>query len=328
MLSPLIVAPLLLAAVLILSGLAKLREPQAARDAFTSLRLPAALGRSAAPVVLPWAELALAAALVLLPGWPALLASILGLVLMAVYAGVIARALGFEHPVDCSCFGKLGTGRVTPRTLVRNLLLVAAAALAVLDAARTDAAVVSRLVDADSRTWGWLAMCALTGLLAWLILDRGAEPAEPAVLSVVEADDDYIRLPIPHGVLERPDGTSIPLRHFARERARVLLFLNESCGPCVRAQRLLAPFAAENPEIGAHGIYREWANRDIVPADVEWLIDKHGEIASALNVHGTPGGILLGADGLVAGGPVYGEEAISEFLQEISEELSQQRTIA
>ena len=45
---------------------------------------------------------------------------ILGLVLMAAYAGVIARALGFEHPVDCSCFGKLGTGRVTPRVTCQS----------------------------------------------------------------------------------------------------------------------------------------------------------------------------------------------------------------
>ena len=42
---------------------------------------------------------------------------------------------------------------------------------------------------------------------------------------------------------------------------------------------------------------------------------------AALAVGASPGAVLLGADGLTAGGPVNGIEAIEEFVQQIAEQL-------
>ena len=235
--SPLILATLLTAAVLLLSGVAKLREPQATRDAFSSLRLPGALARLGAPAVLPWAELALAAGLLLLPGAPA----------------------------------------------------------------------------------GWLGMSAIAAVLAAIIFDRGGDA--DTVEHEFDGDDEYVRLPIPYGSLEKPDGQMVSLKTMVTTQARLLAFLNESCGPCVRAQTFLAPFAEANPEVGVVGIYREWANRDAIPQDVDWYIDNEGSLMQAFGVHGTPAAILLGADGLTAGGPVRGED-------DIAAELAEQRAAA
>ena len=324
--SPLILATLLTAAVLLLSGVAKLREPQATRDAFSSLRLPGALARLGAPAVLPWAELALAAGLLLLPGAPAVVVAVIVVLLMLTYAALIARALGFPEPVDCSCFGTLGAGRVTRLTLTRNILLVMTSGLATLDLARADGSVVQRLVGADRHTWEWLGMSAIAAVLAAIIFDRGGE--SETVDQALDGDDEYVRLPIPYGSLEKPDGQMVSLKTMVTTQARLLAFLNESCGPCVRAQTFLAPFAEANPEVGVVGIYREWANRDAIPQDVDWYIDNEGSLMQAFGVHGTPAAILLGADGLTAGGPVRGEEAIQQFLDDIAAELAEQRAAA
>ena len=74
---PFLVTPLVLcAAVLLVSGVAKLREPQATRDAFVALRLPRRLADSPAPALLPWGELALGVLLLVGVGWVLLLATV------------------------------------------------------------------------------------------------------------------------------------------------------------------------------------------------------------------------------------------------------------
>ena len=48
--------------------------------------------------------------------------------------------------------------------------------------------------------------------------------------------------------------------------------------------------------------------------------DPHGVTRDAFGV-GTPASVLLGTDGELAGGPVAGEEAIVEFVEEIAQHL-------
>ena len=44
---------------------------------------------------------------------------------------------------------------------------------------------------------------------------------------------------------------------------------------------------------------------------------------NALNMPGTLSAVLLGADGLIAGGPVNGNEEIERFVEEIAEALAE-----
>lgn len=119
-----LVAVLLLAGVLAVAGVAKLRDPAP----FT--RTVAALAPAGAVPVLvravPVAELAVAGLLLALPAVGAALA----LAALIAFIGVLATALRQDEPVSCGCFGSAGDDPVTAADLVRNALLVAAAAVA------------------------------------------------------------------------------------------------------------------------------------------------------------------------------------------------------
>ena len=65
-----LVVVLTLSAVLLTSGVAKLRDRRATRDAFDALRVPALLPADASATALPWVEVALAGLLLVAPdGW-------------------------------------------------------------------------------------------------------------------------------------------------------------------------------------------------------------------------------------------------------------------
>lgn len=116
-------AALLLAGVFAVAGIAKLRRRAATAATFRALRLPAA---GPAAVAVPVAELAVAGLLLALPAVGAALA----LAALIAFIGVLATALRRDEPVSCGCFGSAGDDPVTAADLVRNALLVAAAAVA------------------------------------------------------------------------------------------------------------------------------------------------------------------------------------------------------
>ena len=106
-----LIVVLTLVTVLVVSGAAKLRDRRATRDAFDALRVPGFVPADGAATALPWAELLLAALVLLAPaGWLVPVAGAL-LALMLAYTWIIARALGFEEPVTCSCFLFQSTNR-------------------------------------------------------------------------------------------------------------------------------------------------------------------------------------------------------------------------
>jgi len=115
---------LLLAAVFAWAGLAKAGRRRETATSFTAFGLPAV--RTLALIV-PLAEVAVAAALVAVPPVGASAA----LALLAVFTAVIIRALATGVTVPCACFGSSETGRaVSSLDLVRNAFLAAAAVLA------------------------------------------------------------------------------------------------------------------------------------------------------------------------------------------------------
>ena len=50
--------------------------------------------------------------------------------------------------------------------------------------------------------------------------------------------------------------------------------------------------------------------------------DHVGLVQSALDLSGSPSAVLLGADGLLAGGPVHGLEEIEAFVTDIADQLA------
>ncbi len=308
---------LTLSVVLAVSAGAKLRDPVALEDAFVSLRVPSSVPRRLTSRVLPWVEAALAALLVVAPS--ALLVGVAGLVagLLASYTGLIARALTFAEPVDCACFGALGTQAVGRVTLARNLLLLALAAVAAWTGLSGGSALeaVTELQRAD---WWTLAAALAAVVVAVTILAR--PPGEP-VTSTREPALDYERRPIPYGVLTMPDGASVTLTELASTQARLLVVLNPHCGPCVRTAEKLDAWADRlGPSVGVVAVHSE-TGVDLPHGRVLTAVEPERNVRRIFSV-GAPGAVLLGADGLMAGGPVAGEKDVAAFVDEVMLELT------
>jgi uncharacterized membrane protein YphA (DoxX/SURF4 family) len=121
-------AALVLAGVFAWAGVAKLRRHAATRDSFRGLGLPAPAVLSR---VVPLAELAVAAGLLLAPA----LAAWVALALLLAFTIVIGRAIVRGSAVACACFGASSTGAdderpVSVLELVRNAGLGALAIVA------------------------------------------------------------------------------------------------------------------------------------------------------------------------------------------------------
>lgn len=325
-LGPLLLPTLVLAAVLIFSAVAKLRHRQPAQDAFVSLRLPRWLSDSPIPRYLPLVELALAAGLLLLPPPASVVVAAIVMLLMLAYLLVVARALTFDEPVTCNCFGDLGLGLVTRATVWRNLILVVLAQFAVYSA--MTGAIPPRLAAAPPVTWLWLALTIAVATVAVLIFGTPGKVAREIAYYEEGAEEeelDYLRQAIPFGVLQDADGEDVTLQRLVVQRATLLVFVSLGCGGCQRIIPQIEGWVTDLEPVSVRPVlygepdkYAEGSHN--LPTDLV-LYDPEGRVGQTFQV-GTPSAVLLGADGMLAGGPVIGEEAVSTFVADIREQLN------
>jgi hypothetical protein len=317
--TPFLVPPLLLVVVLVVSGLAKLRDPADTRSVIRQLQLPGFLLTIGAPHLLPWGELLVAALLLLLPGTSYVVATTLSLLLFASYAVIVARALRFPYTLTCGCFGRLGLGWITRQTLVRNLVLLALACVAWVDSWRGES-VSNRLGDLDSTGWWWLAGVAVAMVLSGLVVREGQMPV-PTMPG--DESQEYLAFPIPYGVLDGPEGPR-SIWSLTDAAARLLVFWDpREPDADVVADRLPA-WQAALPPVRVHLVSgSEWSTvRDLRPGLAEHLLgDPDAGARSQLRVYQQPGAVLLGTDRLLAGGPAAGLEEIEELVEAAAEQL-------
>jgi thiol-disulfide isomerase/thioredoxin len=322
-----LVVALTLSAVLATSGVAKLRDPRATRDAFDALRVPPVVPADAAAGALPWAELGLAVALVAAPaGWLLPIAVAVAL-LMLTYTALVVRALGFDEPVRCACFGRLGRHDVGRATVARNLLLTVLAT-ALVWWALDDGSAPSAFAALDGGD-GWaLLATAAAAAVAVLVAggsSTGSERGDDSGLLDAELRD-YERRAIPYGALTLHHGRTSTLAELSATQARLLVVLNPSCGPCVRTAERLDDWATLlGPAVGVVAVYPDESSALAATEHARELAAWEPE----LNVRrvffvGAPGAVLLGADGYLAGGPVAGEDDVAAFVEDILDELAEQ----
>jgi len=323
--SALLLPVLTCAAVLIVSGVAKLRAPETVDSAFTSLEVPKALDTAFVRRLSPWVEVALGAWLLLATGVALVVVATLTLALFIAYLVLVARAARRPEPVDCGCFGALGDSRVTRVTVWRNAALVLSALLAVV-AGLQGVGLIGAVVDGEALPW--IATATLMAAVAVLVAYRAPTTAPSAVGPRLDADGNYERQETPRAAVLTQDGKLVLLTEKTMVAAHMLVFLSPGCGPCERIGPHLAEWAEQLRPITVRAVVSGTPEVVRTHPYFEGLAyyDPFGITRAAFGVS-TPAAVLLGTDRMLAGGPVQGEDDVLSFVAEVAEHLREVREV-
>lgn len=328
--------PLMLAVVFAFSGYGKLGDDAGATtQEWTDLGVPDALNVDWLRRAHPWGELALAIGLVAAPGVSAVVIAAGATALCVIYLFLVARAIARPEPTDCACFGENARAPITTRTVVRNVVLLALAVGSVAHAVAFGSP-LSTLVQSPA-SWWWLLAVAVAALTAYLIAPPTAVAApadvtefEPGVQSSGDAGE-YLRTLTPLANLVDRDGLTYSIVDLSRARAQLLLFVNPGCGSCPDVVAKVPQWRTELPELQIRLVVTQ-PFEDLEVSQPEWvqyaMHDPEGQASRMLRIIHTPTAVLLGTDGMLAGGPTAGTAAIGSFMDDIAAELQDARASA
>ena len=349
----LLLARLLLAAVFVVAGLAKLADREGSREALVGFGVPEPLARPFG-VVLPAAELVVAVALIPVAWawWGAVGAA----VLLALFVAGIARSMIRGDAPDCHCFGQIHSEPAGWRTLIRNAILTGIAGFVIVAGADDAGASAVRWFTAlsggeqASLALGAIALMLLLGegsllvnlmrqngrmlarleSLEGILQPGGAEAPTPAIPSgpglPLGAPAPSFRLSGLHGETLTLDALRAP------GKPVMLLFSDPNCGPCNAllpeigrwqrehaGQLTVALISRGKPEanlekVGKHGV-------------TTTLLQENREVAAAYEASGTPSAVIVKPDGTIGSYVAAGSGAITNLLEQIISGRAQAATL-
>lgn len=325
----LLIVRLGLSAVFAVAAAGKLLDRRGTVGSLTSFGVPSSM-LAFVSVALPVVELAIAAALI--PTASAPWAALAAALLLAVFSVAVARVLARGDQVDCNCFGSLSAQPVGRLTLVRNLVLIAAAlfvAVAGWDDAGTSA--IGWLGDLDGTETALVAVAAALGVatlvnfaFSWQLLKQnGRLIAELGELrDRVDGRGPRSRIGQPASDFDLPslEGDRITLAELlAERRGLTIVFSDPACGACdpllPAVGRLQRDQGNRSPVVV---ISRGTAADNLVKASEHGLttvlLEEEFQLARSLGVNGMPGAIMLDVEGRIADVPAMGTEAVAELL--------------
>jgi hypothetical protein len=180
---------------------------------------------------------------------------------------------------------------------------------------------------ADGRpAWWWFAGAAAAALTVWLVAGREA-PTEGldggATTALGDEEGDYVRSRTPALPVTLGDGSETDLRRLSAERAQLLLFVSEGCGPCVEVIEAAPTWREQLHQLDVRFVITADPEGSNLTSgdDPKTVHDPHYRLRESFGFHGTPTAVLLGADGLLAGGPVTGATAVPDFVADVAKEL-------
>lgn len=329
---------LILIGVLTVSGIAKLRAPDDAAG-WEALGIPAALRKDWLIRLHPIAELALAAALLLLGGVLGTAAAVVAVLLFAAYLVMVWRARRQTPDASCACFGERRP--ITGRTLLRNgwlTLLAVVSALTIGALPLFGGAAVLAVAF-----WPWTLALAAVAVTFVLVQEQAspeatapaAAPLSAGVPTVGGSDDggeddleDYIRTRTPAVPLQLGDGTTTDLRALTRRAPMLVLAVSETCGSCTPVIESIDAYRELLPEVSVHFLLQSTPENSTLAAaeEPQSLHDPQRYLGMSLSDRwSTPTAVLFGMDGMLAGGPVAGSADIADFVDDIYESLHGER---
>lgn len=344
----LILIPVTLVVVLVVSALAKLKAKPSTASAVRLLRLPAVLKPELVATVLPPAEIALALAM-LSPWLPLAQVAALGaLLLFLAYWVIIARAMTFDPRPSCGCFGQIGDQRVTAKTLARNTVLLAGAAAFMWMTWSQGETVLGFVDGVTSREWLLLLGAGYAVLVAWFVLSPPApvkqrdrakrtrghdvpthQPEPTQGQDGPAAEEEYVRLPIPDAIVLDGARNPVSLLQLTQREPVLLVFVTCGCPSTRESWSRLNAWAEMAPAVRVIGVEtNQYGDFGIEGVAERLFYDPAARAFAALQMPGTSSAILLGADRLIAGGPVLGNDEIEEFVAEIAQALAESAEVA
>jgi thiol-disulfide isomerase/thioredoxin len=330
-----LIARVVLASIFAVAAAGKLMDRAGARATILAFGAPEGLATPLA-VAVPVAELAAAA--LLLPATSAVAGAWVALGLLVAFSLAIAVNLLRGHAPECHCFGQLHSAPIGPQTLGRNAGLIVVAAVVLVGGGGPSAvAWIGRLDGTGLAMFiagvaGVLALAAFAVLLrsygrALVRLDRAEQALAEAGIdfeAVVGERVPEIGLPIgtpaPAFTLADVSGARVSLPDLLEPgRPVVLLFASSQCGPCAallprvadwqrrHADRVTIAVASDGPPDHVRAEAQELSLARV-------LLDEGSKLHDAFAAAGTPGGVLIDADGVVASRVAAGREEIEALL--------------
>jgi len=298
----------LLGAVFLTAAIGKLADIRGSRQAMRDfgLRGPAA---DAVGVLLPVAELATAAALIVRPTaqWGGLAALIL---LLAFMAG-IGNAMRLGMSPECHCFGQIQSSPAGRGTLLRNAVL---AAISVVIVGWGSGPAITTWVDA--RSAAELAaigtgVCAVVfGALALQMRQRlsrlGESLGMAQRMAATMPPGIPIGTPAPDFSLSGLDGEEVTLDALlAPGRPSLLVFISPTCYSCMELLPKLTRWKRTLAERLTVAVISTGSLEDNRPTIEEhglddMLLQERAEVIEAYRIRGTPAAVLLTPAGAIA----------------------------
>ncbi len=316
-------ARMLLAIVFATAAAAKLLDLQSSRDTVEAFGVPRSYARLAG-TLLPFAELACAAALLVQP--VGRLAAGAALILLAVFSAGVAVALSQGRTPDCNCFGQVSSQAISWRTLARNGVLAAVAVFAVAAGPGSSLAGWTDNLTAANLSAALLCLCAAVAVIAAVGLHQTNKALRVELADAVSRTaprDLPVGADAPDFALPDLAGSELTLQELrGRGRPIVLVFASPTCGPC----RLLLPqlsrwsvtLAAsltiaviESGASGREAVVDQFES----PGEMAVLIEDGFAVPEAFGVSKTPTAFLIEPRGTIQVGATTGPQSIERLVR-------------
>lgn len=328
---------LLLAAMFLVAAGGKLADLQSSRHTIEAFGVPAGFA-AAGGTLLPVAEILTAVAL--LPTATARWGSLAAAVLLATFTGGVAYALSQGRTPDCNCFGVVSSEQISNRTIARNLVLIALAAVSVWRAPGSSVTSWTTSTSAGDLV-ATLAVLTLALVLAFYLQLR--HQLGEMRFDLASAQKRAPKPGLQPGDLapefELPTLSDDRRQSFEELRQRrlpaLLVFASQSCGPCLqmlpelirwnetmqeRITFVLIEAGVEDAENLAANIAQH--------GEILTLVDSERAVSDAYAVTATPTAVLVGVDGRIAAPQSMGAGNIEGLVRTALDLQPAQRPVA
>ena len=219
-----------LSAVFGVAAITKLIDQRGTREAVKNFGAPGPIAPTIS-LLLPIAEIAIACGLLFVISTSASALAALFVLLLFVFAISVNLARGRVH--DCHCFGQLYSRPLGWPTLVRNVLVAAAAVLVLWQSRReTPARISNTLAPLTPAEWLVAGVALLLAFTALVYMKRRQEHAAVATPPAPQGLPLETVAP-PFELAAYEGGTTSLEQLLAHRKPLLLVFTNPNCSPCV-----------------------------------------------------------------------------------------------